>query len=77
IEPFSIKGKTYSGLAKTSSRSTDNDVRGIDTMVITEVPKNTKIVMDKDTSNGKVIKYEDTESGKEKKEAEKRDFDNL
>lgn len=77
IEPFSIKDKTYSGLAKTSSRSTDNDVKGIDTMVITEVPKNTKIVMDKDTSNGKVIKYEDTESGKKKKEAEKRDFDNL
>lgn len=46
-------------------------------MVITEVPKNTKIVMDKDTSNGKVIKYEDTESGKEKKEDEKKDFDNL
>ncbi|MCI2948257.1 hypothetical protein FH144_07435 [Staphylococcus caledonicus] len=46
-------------------------------MLITEVPKNTKIVLDKDTSDGKIKKYEDTDEYKTKKEKEKKEFDNL
>lgn len=77
INPFSINGKTYAGLATSYSMLSGDDANDYDTMIITEVPKNTKIVMDKDTSDGKILKYENTKEGKDEQESEKRDFDNL
>ncbi|MBI5972764.1 hypothetical protein [Staphylococcus caledonicus] len=78
IEPFNFKGKTYAGIAKGVYDFNGNrSLIGYSNMLITEVPKNTKIVLDKDTSDGKIKKYEDTDEYKTKKEKEKKEFDNL
>lgn len=55
----------------------DDHVHGYQDIIITEVPKDTKIVMDEDTSDGKVLKYEDTKESKDENEVEKRKFKNL
>ncbi|MFI8628620.1 hypothetical protein ACIGA4_11890 [Staphylococcus capitis] len=75
VEPFTINGKTYAGIAIPDHN--DDHVDGYQDIIITEVPKDTKIVMDEDTSDGKVLKYEDTKESKDKNEVEKRKFKNL
>ncbi|PNZ71065.1 hypothetical protein E2556_03635 [Staphylococcus croceilyticus] len=78
IKPFEANGKTYAGIGVVYEG--DKDSRYDDHysfVLITEVPKNTKIVLDKDTSNGEVKKYEDTEDAKQEKEKKNKEFDNL
>lgn len=77
VEPFTLNGKTYAGIAEGSYDSNEPKELSYSYMLITEVPKNTKIVLDKDTSDGKIKKYEDTDEYKTKKEKEKKEFDNL
>lgn len=77
VEPFTINGKTYSGIATPTLDGNTKEVVGYEELVITEVPKNTKIVMDKDISEGKEEKYEDTDNGKREQKQEEKEFDNL
>lgn len=78
VEPITINGKTYAGIAKPKYELTDSSkLIGYNTLLITEVPKNTKIVADKDLSSGKEEKYEDTVEGKHKQKQEEKEFDNL
>lgn len=78
IKPFEANGKTYAGIGviheDTNEESSDDNYSLI---LITEVPKNTKIVLDKDTSNGEVKKYEDTDQAQRNEEKEKKKWDNL
>ncbi|MCI2852813.1 hypothetical protein MOV58_05555 [Staphylococcus hominis] len=77
VEPFTINGKTYSGIATPSLDGNTNEIIGYDQLIITEVPKDTKLVMDKDISEGKEEKYEDTDEAKRKQKQEEKEFDNL
>lgn len=77
VEPFNINGKTYSGIATPRLDENDNEIVGYNKLIITEVPKDTKIVMDKDISEGKEEKYEDTDEAKRKQKQEEKEFDNL
>lgn len=77
VEPFTINGKTYSGIATPSFDGGTNEFIGYNQLIITEVPKDTKIVMDKDISEGKEEKYEDTDEAKRKQKQEEKEFDNL
>ncbi|WP_195832537.1 hypothetical protein, partial [Staphylococcus haemolyticus] len=61
VEPFTINGKTYSGIATPQLDGNTNEIIGYNQLIITEVPKDTKLVMDKDISEGKEEKYEDTD----------------
>ncbi|WP_145455155.1 hypothetical protein [Staphylococcus pettenkoferi] len=84
IKPFEYKGKMYAGLAE--GTELDNGVdkqQAIPEVLITEVPKNTKIVVNKDhkDKNTTVLDYRKSDDGsreaKEKKNKEERDLDNI
>ncbi|OJH01879.1 MULTISPECIES: hypothetical protein [Staphylococcus] len=77
VEPFTINGKTYSGIATPQLDGNTNEIIGYNQLIITEVPKDTKLVMDKDISEGKEEKYEDTDEAKRKQKQEEKEFDNL
>lgn len=77
VEPFTINGKTYSGIATPQLDGNTNEIIGYNQLIITEVPKDTKLVMDKDISEGKEEKYEDTDETKRKQKQEEKEFDNL
>ena len=77
VEPFTINGQTYSGIATPQLDGNTNEIIGYNQLIITEVPKDTKLVMDKDISEGKEEKYEDTDEAKRKQKQEEKEFDNL
>lgn len=77
VEPFNFNGKTYSGIATPQLDGNTNEIIGYNQLIITEVPKDTKLVMDKDISEGKEEKYEDTDEAKRKQKQEEKKFDNL
>ncbi|MGV3274007.1 hypothetical protein [Staphylococcus sp. 11261D007BR] len=68
--PYTINGKTFAGIAEKNNSNYSN-------VLITEVPKNTKIILDKDTDDGNIERYEDTDEYKRKKKEEAKNFDNL
>ena len=84
IEPFEYKGKMYAGLAEgTELNDSVDKQQAIPRVLITEVPKNTKIVVNKDhkDKNTTVLDYRKSDDGsreaKEKKDKEERDLDNI
>lgn len=81
IEPFEYKGKMFAGFATPdgNAQSSDNNVEDQNILELTlfEVPKDTKIIKDKNNDADHIIDYQNTNDGKQEKDQKDHSFDNL
>lgn len=81
IEPFEYKGKTFAGFAtpEGDAQSSDNNVEDQNILELTlfEVPKDTKIIKDKNNDADHIIDYQNSDDDKQEKDQKDHSFDNL